>query len=81
MHFLLGCYRESLNCAKPLKGAILRHFYIKSFCLVTTVCTVDLEIPNFLAAALTVALFSIMYSASVNVRSSIKSFNISPPNT
>lgn len=46
-----------------------------------SLCTVDLEIPNFLAAALTVALFSIMYSASVSVRSSIKSFNISPPNT
>ena len=44
---------------------ILRHFYIKSFYLVTTVCTVDLEIPNFLAAHRTVALFSIIYSASV----------------
>ena len=37
IHFLFGCYREILNCAKSLKGAPLRHFYIKSFCLVTTV--------------------------------------------
>ena len=39
---------------------MLRHFYIKSFCLVTTVCTVDLEIPNFFAASRTVHLCSIM---------------------
>lgn len=56
-----------------------RHFYIKSFYLVTTVCTVDLEIPNFFAVVLTVALFSIMYSASITVLSSMRSFKISPP--
>ena len=60
MHFLFGCCREILNCVKPLKGAILRRFYIKSFCLVTTVCTVDFEIPKFLAVSRTVALLSIM---------------------
>ena len=60
MHFLFGCCREILNCVKLLKGAILRHFYIKSFCLVTTVCTVDFEIPKFLAVSRTVALLSIM---------------------
>ena len=79
MHFLFGCYREISNCAKSLKGAILRHFYIKSFCLVTTVCTVDFEIPNFFAVILTVALFSIMYSASLTVLSSMCSFKIIPP--
>ena len=71
MHFLFGCYREILNCVKPLKGAILRHFYIKSFCLVTTVCTVLFETLKRFAVLLTVALFSIMYSASSIARSSI----------
>ena len=58
-----------------------RHFYIKSFCLVTTVCTVDLEIPNFFAVVLTVALFSIMYSASITVLSSMRSFKYRLLNT
>lgn len=52
----------------------LRHFYIKSFCLVTTVCTVDFEILNCFAAFLTVALFSIIYSASKITRLDIYSF-------
>ena len=60
MHFLFGCYREILNFTKSLKGTPLRHFYIKSFYIVTTVCTVDFETPNCFAAVRTVAFSSII---------------------
>lgn len=39
---------------------VLRHFDVKSFYVALTVCTVDLEMPNFFAAARTVDLLSIM---------------------
>ena len=42
----------------------------KPFPIVTSVCTVDLLILNCLAAALTVASFSIIYSPSIIARSS-----------
>ena len=46
---------------------------------VISLCTVDFEIPNFFAVILTVALFSMMYSASLTVLSSMCSFKIIPP--
>ena len=44
------------------------------FCFVTSVCTVLLLIPNFLAALRTVVLFSMMYWASAQARSSMFPF-------
>ena len=43
------------------------------------ICTVDLDIPNFFAAARTVAPVSIMYTANSQARSSMVSDMISPP--
>lgn len=43
--------------------------------ILTTVCTVDFEMPNCAAAARTVARFSMMYWASSTARSSILPFN------
>lgn len=53
----------------------------KTFYIVITICTVDLEIPNFPAAARTVARFSMMYWASCSARSSMFPFKKqhSPP--
>lgn len=45
----------------------------------TSLCTVLLLIPNFCAAALTVAFRSIMYRARIAARSSVDSFNLKPP--
>ena len=47
----------------------------------TSLCTVDLLIQNFLAVALTVALFSTIYSASINARSSTTPITFSTPYT
>ena len=45
------------------------HLYPHTFYFVTAICTVLLEIPNSLAACLTVALCSIMYSPRITGRS------------
>ena len=45
----------------------------------TTVCTVDLEMPNFFAVSLTVALVWIINSATSTARSSIYVFKPSTP--
>ena len=52
----------------------------KPFYLITSVCTVDLLTPKCLAAALTVVLFSSMYSASSTARRSISDFKCTTPN-
>ena len=46
----------------------------KPFYFGTTVCTVDFETPNFLAASRTVVRFSMMYAASSQARSSMFPF-------
>ena len=46
---------------------------------VTSLCTVDLDIPNFFAVSLTVALLFMMYSASSMVLSSMYAFNWAAP--
>ncbi len=46
----------------------------KPLYFVTTICTVDLLIPNFSAVSRTVVLFSIMYNARLCALSSILSF-------
>ena len=52
------------------KTGIIGNLFLP-FWNVTSVCTVDLETPNFLAAPLTVSPVSIIYCARLIARSSI----------
>jgi hypothetical protein len=62
------------DCASPRQ-----FFQYDLFQFARSVCTVLLLIPNFLAAARTVALFSMMYTAKSQARSSMLAFkNITP---
>ena len=65
--------------AASVWGAALLVYGPKTVQFITTVCTVDLEIPNSLAAARTVALFSIMYTASRVARCSMSVCKEAPP--
>lgn len=60
---------------------ILLDYPEKAFYYVTAVCTVDLEMPNSVAAERTVARLSMMYAARSQARSSIFVYKYTTPHT
>lgn len=66
--------RTDLFSSRTFLTASLRGLLIRSRRSVTSLCTVDLEIPNFFAVSRTVALLSRMYSANCMVLSSMCAF-------
>lgn len=75
------------NAHLPITGADVRFFLLnlpdsppEPFHFALSVCTVDLLTPKCPAAALTVALFSMMYSASSTARLSMLDFKCTTPN-
>ncbi len=61
------------NRSDAMRRMLHRMARCKPFHSVTSACTVDLEIPNSFAAARTVALFSMMYTARSQARRSMVS--------
>ena len=60
---------------------ILLDYPKEAFYYVTAVCTVDLEMPNSVAAERTVARLSMMYAAKSQARSSIFVYKYTTPHT
>lgn len=63
------------------KALILLDYPEEAFYYVTSICTVDLEMPNSVAAERTVARLSMMYAAKSQARSSIFVYKYTTPHT
>ncbi len=63
------------------KALILLDYPEEAFHYITAVCTVDLEMPNSVAAERTVARLSMMYAARSQARSSIFVYKYTTPHT
>lgn len=86
-HILLRSYTTYRRSAAILerwvfeKALILLDYPEEAFHYITAVCTVDLEMPNSVAAERTVARLSMMYAARSQARSSIFVYKYTTPHT